>query len=114
MATILVVEDEKAVADVTAELLGVLGHSCLVATTGAEGIRIAAERPDIDLVLLDRSLPDMDGLAVVEAAVFTAPVVLCTGDASELGDVGDRFVAVLKKPYTVGELQAVLARHLPA
>ncbi len=114
MATILVVEDEEAVVEITSELLAVLGHTCLTARTGAEGLRIAAERPDIDLVLLDRSLPDMDGLAVLDQAGFTAPVVLCTGDAFDLDEIRHRFAAVLNKPYTVDELQAVLARHLPA
>jgi len=114
MATILVIEDERTVLEITTKLLEILGHRCLAARTGREALDIAAHTPDIDLVLLDRTLPDMDGMEVVKAANFTAPVILCSGDTTDVDDIRHHFAAILTKPYTVGELQAVLVQHLPS
>lgn len=58
---ILVVEDEKAIADILVFNLGREGYDTMAAYDGAEGLHKAlTESPD--LILLDVMLPEMDGL----------------------------------------------------
>ena len=63
MARILLVEDNPLNRELTSDLLELNGYQVLTAGTGEEGLVLAAEqRPD--LILLDLSLPGMDGLEV--------------------------------------------------
>jgi CheY-like chemotaxis protein len=63
MATILVVEDNRVLADTMAELLVTLGHAVRVAYDGAQAItEVAQSMPDA--VVLDLGLPSVDGLEV--------------------------------------------------
>lgn len=63
---ILVVDDNRDAADLTAELLGLYGHTTVVAYGGKQGIRAAiAFVPDV--VLLDLGMPEVDGFAVASA-----------------------------------------------
>jgi len=115
MAKIMVVEDEKTVLDVTAELLEVLGHQCLQAENGGEARQIIEKESGIDLVLLDRSLPDGDGLLLADAMVaagLRAPIILCSGDLTVLRQKMENITDCLAKPYSLAELQTVLERHL--
>lgn len=62
---ILIIEDDAAIRETLSDLLEVNGHSVLVAVDGEEGIRLAAERPE--LVLCDVGLPGKDGYEVIQA-----------------------------------------------
>src|SRR5688572_6175670 len=61
---ILVVEDERAIARFLEQGLGAHGHRVLLADNGEDGARLAVEEP-IDLMLLDISLPRIDGREVL-------------------------------------------------
>ena len=66
MARILVVEDEADLQQVLEYNLRQAGHEVVLASRGAEALRLAREqRPD--LVLLDLMLPDMQGTDVCRA-----------------------------------------------
>jgi DNA-binding response OmpR family regulator len=57
---VLVVDDHPDSAETTCMLLRALGHDCVMALTGREGLALAARhRPDI--ALLDIGLPDVSG-----------------------------------------------------
>jgi len=65
MATVLVVDDEQDVVDGVAATLSMRGLAVLTATTGRGALdTIEAHRPDA--IILDLSMPDVDGLAVLE------------------------------------------------
>lgn len=64
LKTILVVDDELAIARVTAQLLEFEGYRVLTAGTGSEAIHAAAD-PGVSAVLLDIGLPDLDGFEVL-------------------------------------------------
>jgi len=65
MVTLLLVEDEKALADVLKTKLQREGFTVSVANDGAEGLaKLKSERPD--LVLLDIILPKMSGFDILE------------------------------------------------
>ncbi len=73
MAKILVVEDEKAIADIVAFNLMREGYEVLTAYDGLERLRMALA-DGVDLILLDIMLPGMDGFEICrrvrEKAVF--------------------------------------------
>jgi len=90
VAKILLVEDNEMNADMLQRRLVRRGHEVVVATTGSEGITMA-EREGPDLILMDLSLPKMDGLAAARAlkaaeATRAIPIVALTAHALE----GDR------------------------
>ncbi|MDY3560837.1 response regulator [Gemmata sp. JC673] len=85
--SVLIVEDREDVAQSTAELLALHGHTVRVARCGAEALeQTAGGAPDV--VLVDIGLPDLDGWAVIRQirarADDSQPVVVAvTGRCSE-------------------------------
>ena len=66
MATILVVDDNPAVARMMARLLESKGYHAVLAPDGPSALDVVrAAAPPVDLVLLDMMMPDMDGLEVL-------------------------------------------------
>lgn len=64
-ARILIIEDEKRIAEFVSKGLEAAGFQVEVAGDGATGLAKILER-DVELVVLDLNLPDMDGLKVLE------------------------------------------------
>jgi len=116
---ILVVEDEKRIADFLGRGLEGAGYAVDVAGNGTDAIQFTSDT-DYDLLILDLMLPDMDGLKVLQRvrARRTGPPVLIL---SARGQVDDRVKGLraggddyLAKPYAFSELLArveVLARR---
>ena len=77
MATILIAEDERAINDLMAANLRLVGHRCDQAHTGPEALQKAAAA-NYDLVLLDVMLPGLDGFAVKNRLPDTLPVIFVT------------------------------------
>jgi len=110
---ILVVEDDEDTVAALRMLLADEGYASITAPDVLHAIG-ALERDDPGLVLLDWSLDDGSGEAVLAAARGRAaphtPVVLMTGSSSLSG--GARTAdAILRKPFDVGELLRVVARY---
>ncbi|MDR3122105.1 MAG: response regulator transcription factor [Clostridiales bacterium] len=81
---ILLVEDEMVIVHFLSTILGAEGYHVIYATKGEEGAYMAAShRPD--LLLLDLSLPDMDGLDVLKAvrAWSDMPIIVVSARAEE-------------------------------
>jgi len=112
--TILCVDDELPVLEVLAELLEALGQNVDSEVGGKAGID-AARRLRPRMVFTDLGMPDVNGWEVAKAVKEQDPnavVVLVTGwgvqieaDAARLRGVD----LILPKPYTVEEVQRVLA-----
>ncbi len=82
---ILVVEDNQVVVDMMQKILVHLGYDFIAATTGRQGVNMAASQLP-DLILLDISLPDMDGFAVARQIrqhpnTHSIPILAATGRA---------------------------------
>ncbi len=115
--TILIVEDDAAIADSVAYHLGRAGYRTLIAADGGTGLRLfRRERPD--LVVLDLMLPQLDGWRFTEqvrADGSDVPVILCSARTSEhdrvhgLGIGADDYLA---KPFSMKELVARVSAHL--
>jgi PAS domain S-box-containing protein len=72
--TILVVEDEKSVRDLTVRILKKLGYSVLVAAGGEEAMEIAGAFPgNISLLLTDVVMPNMSGRQVADRLLAVRP-----------------------------------------
>ena len=61
--SILIVEDNSDIAETTAALLELHGHTARTAQSGAEALRMAGESPP-EVVILDIGLPGMDGFTL--------------------------------------------------
>ncbi len=113
---VLVVDDEPAVLDVASRMLESRGALALTARGSEEALEIYARRKeDIDLVLLDMTMPHMDGAEVfrrLRAADPEVAVVLSSGysrtDAVK-GFEGKGLEGFIQKPYTIDDLVDVLA-----
>ena len=109
---ILLVEDDRRLAEMVSEYLGEAGFSVSVAGDGRTGLaRLAAE--PCDALVLDLMLPDLDGLEVCRQlrAFSDVPVLMLTAR----GDAMDRVVGLeigaddyLPKPFEPRELLARL------
>jgi DNA-binding response OmpR family regulator len=116
--TVLVVDDEEAIAEAVRARLEAEGYRVVVAADGPQAIRLHAEhRPD--LVVLDLMLPGMDGLEVCKAIQRTAwtPVLMLTARTEEADKVAGFAVGAddyLTKPFSLRELvvrvKAILRR----
>jgi CheY-like chemotaxis protein len=112
---VLVVDDEKGVRVTTRLLLEQLGFEALVASDGLEALDVLRANPRIDVVLLDLTMPRLDGIQTMKAMREIAPqipIVLTSGH----GQVPESIAqpnALLAKPYTVPELLATLRRVMP-
>jgi len=72
--TVLVVEDEKPVRDLTVRMLRQLGYNVLSAASGAEAIEISQSySKKISLLLTDVVMPNMSGRQVADALMSTRP-----------------------------------------
>jgi PAS domain S-box-containing protein len=73
--TVLLIEDEQSVRDVTSRLLTSLGCEVLAARDGAEALAGLRERPDVRAVLMDWNLPGLSGEDLVREVRQTSPSV---------------------------------------
>ncbi|MFP4432263.1 MAG: PAS domain-containing protein [Spirochaetaceae bacterium] len=83
---ILLVEDQTIIALAESKTLRDAGFAVEIVHTGEEALRVAAERDDIDLVLMDIDLgPGMDGTEAAERIleVRTLPIVFLTSHAEQ-------------------------------
>jgi two-component system, OmpR family, response regulator len=108
---ILIIEDDRDAAQYLAKGLRESGHSAEVAEDGRDGLLRAAVEP-FDALIVDRMLPNLDGLSLVQHLRKTGhatPVLFL----SALGEVDDRVKGLraggddyLAKPYAFSELLA--------
>ncbi len=111
---ILVIEDDRETADYVATGLAEEGHIVARSANGEEGLYTAAAE-NFDLLIIDRMLPGLDGLALVKTlrgAGNQTPVLFLTA----LGGIDDRVSGLnaggddyLVKPFAFSELAARVA-----
>jgi two-component system, OmpR family, response regulator len=118
---VLLIEDDEETSAYVARGLREQGHVVDLAATGRDGLFLATDGGH-DVLIVDRMLPGLDGIALVQALRGTgvkAPVLFLTA----LGGVGDRVRGLdaggddyLVKPFAFAELLArvnALARRSP-
>jgi len=120
-ARILVVDDQEIMRKTTADMLRHLGYDVVAVASGDDAVdHLAAHADEIDMVLLDMTMPGMSGsdcfsrLREIDADVR---VVLSTGyghqgKAQEIMDKGMK--GFVQKPYDLDTLSAVIEKALKA
>lgn len=114
--TILVIEDDPALAEILRIFLEDSGSHIVVAETGREGLDLARRlRPE--LVTLDLALPDIDGREVLrqiqaDADLADVPIIVVTGRRFQPGPE-EKVVTVLRKPFDAAALEQAVRRALP-
>ena len=108
---VLIIEDDAEAAAYLQKALGEAGHVAEVARDGLTGLA-KAEDEEFDVLVVDRMLPKLDGLALIGSLrdqKITTPILIL----SALGQVDDRVKGLrsggddyLTKPYSFSELLA--------
>jgi DNA-binding NtrC family response regulator len=111
MGTILLIDDEAIIRTAVAEYLELTGYSVLVAEDGEEGLEIfQKEWPQLALVLLDVSLPNMSGtevLAHIRELTADMPIIILSGlnETDVLAEMGKfQPFTFMKKPFRLDQL----------
>lgn len=118
-AHVLVVDDEKAIRKLFAQVLEKRGLTVIMCADGATAVSSYAENHHaIDLVFLDLVMPDMNGLDVMRAFKEVNPsprVILCSGympDLEGMTVAQHGFLDFLPKPFGVEAVLEVLDQHV--
>ena len=112
--TVLLVDDEESVRNIGTELLKELGFTVMTADDGREAVTIFRQNPDICFVLLDLTMPFMDGEQCFRELRRIKPdvkVIMSSGYNEQ--EVTQKFVGkglngFLQKPYRLAMLKKVV------
>ncbi len=112
MTRLLVIDDEERFAKALAISLRAHGYEVDVATTGEEGLAVAAQNHP-DVVVLDLGLPGLDGIDVLRGlrAWSTVPVIVLSArhlEASKVDALDEGADDYVTKPFGMDELLARL------
>ncbi|MHB8793040.1 MAG: ATP-binding protein [Thermoleophilia bacterium] len=109
--TILLVEDEEAILQLTWRILNELGYKLLISDSPLEAIRLAREHDsDIHLLITDVVMPDINGKELADRLRKTRPSVKClfmsgyTADVIAHRGVLDEGVEFIQKPFSRKDL----------
>jgi CheY-like chemotaxis protein len=120
--TVLVIDDEASILNITSQTLQAFGYRVLTAADGAEAVAIYAEHEnEIAVVLTDMMMPVMDGAATIRALVRINPLVKIlaasglNADAGITKGISTCVKHFLIKPYTaetlLRSLRMILEEH---
>jgi CheY-like chemotaxis protein len=117
LRTILIVDDEWALAEVLSAILRDEGYRTLVAGNGREAeALLKSER--VDLVVADFLMPIMDAPALIawmkrESELIGIPVIIMTSlPETTVRARAGAFAAYLQKPFMIDDIAEAVARHL--
>jgi len=109
---VLIVDNDQPHAEAMAESLARVGYDCVVAVSGAEGVRRLDEE-SFDIVITDLVMSDVDGLGILRRAKQALPdaeVILVTGHGtipSAVTAMREGAFNYLLKPLDLSQLRAV-------
>jgi two-component system, NtrC family, response regulator HydG len=112
---VLVIDDNEAEAESSAEALERIGCDVRIATGGAEGLELI-RNGGIDLVVTDLVMNDVDGMAITQATKHYWPeteVLVCTGHSSvstAVEAMQKGAMTYLEKPLNINVLRAQVAK----
>lgn len=117
---ILLIDDDDFIADIVEQILTRSGKRVLRARNGAEGNRFyLAHAAEISLIMVDRFLPDFDGVSLCRAfrqKDSHLPIILMSGmdvpAAAELAAKGP--TVFLSKPFFASQVRELVTAQLGA
>ena len=110
--SVLLIDDDPNVRDVTGLMLEELGYCVRTANNGARGLAALDGDQNFDLAVVDFAMPGMDGIEVAKrilAARPSLPIVMMTGYADAVRWSAPRIeLHLLEKPFRLDQLASVL------
>lgn len=106
-ARVLLVDDDNAVRDVTANMLRDIGYAVQEAGSGGAALELVDGKSEIDLILIDFAMPGMSGAELarrVRAMRPTLPILFVTGFAERSALKGVSEAQIIGKPFLTSEL----------
>ncbi len=113
--TILVVEDNAEVAEVTSALLEQLGYRVVPTDSAAGALRLLTRgAARFDLVFSDIVMPGMDGIELAREIrrLYPALPILLTSGYSDVAQTAQVQFAILRKPFELAALKSAIADAL--
>lgn len=116
MKKILIIEDDKSIAELERDYLEIDGFSVEIALKGDEGLNKAI-KDEVDLVLLDLMLPGLDGFQICKAirTEKDIPILMISAkkeDIDKIRGLGLGADDYIVKPFSPSELVARVKAHL--
>ena len=117
--TVLLIDDEASILNITGQTLRAFGYKSLTAVDGAEGVAMYAQNVhEIAVVVTDMNMPIMNGMTTIRALLRINPMLKIiaasglnvNGDADKLAEMG--VTNSLVKPYTAEALLTALNQIL--
>jgi PAS domain S-box-containing protein len=114
--TVLLVDDEETVRGIGAEMLRELGFSVITADDGREGVAAFRNNPDISFIILDLTMPHMDGEQCFRELRQIKPdikVIMSSGyNEQEVTQkfVGKGLAGFIQKPYKLSILEEAIRK----
>ena len=117
MPKILVVDDDRAIAELVSDALEDEGLSTVLAHDGKAALALIQQAQDFSLIILDIMMPEMDGLELCRKVrdLVSCPILFVTAKSRTLDTlVGLEMGAddYIYKPFVVEELVARVKAHL--
>jgi two-component system, NtrC family, response regulator len=113
MATLLIIDDELTICDIICRFLVRKGHQAESAHTLADGLQMVSAQA-FDVVFLDVSLPDGDGLSALPR-ILEAPsrpeAIIITGQGDADGDalaMKNGAWGYVRKPFTIEQIALII------
>ena len=120
VSTVLIVDDEFAIADLLEMVLTDEGHDVLMAANGRQGLERLAEGPRPDLVISDYMMPVLDGAGLIQAmreseAQRDIPfIIMSSMPEAIVRERIDGYVGFVRKPFQLTALVRLVAAVLTA
>jgi signal transduction histidine kinase len=117
--TILIIDDEPMIREMSRDMLSTIGYNVLVSENGADGLKLFEEKSNtVDLVLLDLLMPEMNGITCfkkLKEIKDDVKVVISSGVAdltkrNELEEIG--VTGYLEKPFSLKTIADYLKKTL--
>ena len=116
MKKILIVEDDKEIAELERDYLEINDFECEIAARGTTGLEKALAE-DYDLIIIDIMLPGMDGFEVISEfrKKKQTPVIFLSAKNSDIDKIRGLGLGAddyMTKPFSPGELVARVKAHI--
>lgn len=118
VATVLIVEDEFAIADLLNMALTDEGYRVLHAANGRQGLERLAEEPRTDLVIADYMMPILDGVGLLQAMRATEAqrnipcIIMSSMPEANVRERITGYAAFVRKPFRLAALLQLVASHV--
>ena len=117
MKTILIIEDDKSIAELQRDYLEIEGFLVEIALTGEEGLNKALNDDQVDLILLDLMLPGVDGFQICKTVrdKKDIPILMVSAKKEDIDKIrgfglgADDYIV---KPFSPSELVARVKAHI--